>query len=241
MYSHPLIRSRSMNMFMRCGFAAPEGETQLFGVQETHDRIRAFRLGATFDLADSWGINLLDFEVSRGIEGLGSSKNKDPMLSRPEGRVDFTKASLYAARVQYLAPRLSFLTAVSAQYAWTDLLSSELYSFGGEQIGRGYDPSEMVGDHGIGMKLELRFTDTLPGRLPFSYTGYAFYDVGKVYQRSPAGLSSSESAASAGLGLRMSLGKYVSWYAEFAKPLTRDVSAEESRNARGYAGLSIRF
>jgi hemolysin activation/secretion protein len=240
-YSHPLIRSRSQNLLLRGSFTAHDGETQIFGVEDTRDRLRAFRLGATFDLADALGVNLLDIEVSRGIEGLGSSKNHDIMLSRPEGRVDFTKAAMYAARLQPIALRWSFLTAFSAQYAWTDLLSSELYSFGGEQTGRGYDPSELVGDHGIGMKLELRYTDTVPGRFPFSYTGYAFYDVGKVYQRSPAGASSSESAASAGLGLRMSLGQHVSCYAELAKPLTRDVSAEEERNARGYAGFSIRF
>ncbi|MCI0499818.1 MAG: hypothetical protein L0Y36_09090, partial [Planctomycetales bacterium] len=241
MYSYPLIRSRSENLLLRSSFTAHDGETQIFGVEDTRDRIRAFRLGATFDLADAWGVNLLDMEVSRGIDGLGSSKNDDPMLSRPAGRVDFTKSSLYAARLQYLVPRWSFLTAVSAQYAWTDLLSSELYNFGGEQIGRGYDPSELVGDHGVGMKLELRYTDTIPGRLLFSYTGYAFYDAGKVYQRSPGGLHSSESASSAGLGLRMSLGRHISCYAELAKPLTRDVSAEEDRNARGYAGLSFRF
>lgn len=241
MYSYPLIRSRSENLLLRGSFAVHDGETEIFGVEDTRDRIRAFRLGATFDLADAWGVNLIDIEVSRGIEGLGSSKNGDPMLSRIEGRVDFGKAAVYAARLQSLAPHLSFLTAISAQYAWTDLLSSELYSFGGEQLGRGYDPSELVGDNGVGIKLELRYTDTIPGRVPFSYTGYAFYDAGKVNQRSPGGFPSSESAASAGLGLRMSLGQYVSCYAELAKPLTRDVTAKEDRNARGYAGLSIRF
>jgi len=241
MYSYPLIRSRSENLLLRGSFTAHDGETQIFGVEDTRDRIRAFRLGATFDLADAWGVNLLDIEVSRGIDGLGSSQNDDPMLSRPAGRVDFTKSYLYAARLQYLVQRWSFLTAVSAQYAWTDLLSSELYSFGGEQIGRGYDPSELVGDHGVGIKLELRYTDTIPGHLMFSYTGYAFYDAGKVYQRSPGGLPSSESASSAGLGLRMNLGRHISCYAELAKPLTRDVSAEEDRNARGYAGLFFRF
>jgi hemolysin activation/secretion protein len=241
MYSYPLIRSRSENLLLRSSFTVHDGETQIFGVEDTRDRIRAFRLGATFDLADAWGVNLLDIEVSQGIDGLGSSKNNDTMLSRPAGRVNFTKSSLYAARLQYLAPRWSFLTAVSVQYAWTDLLSSELYSFGGEQIGRGYDPSELVGDHGLGMKLELRYTDTIPGYLMFSYTGYAFYDAGKVYQRSPGGLPSSESASSAGLGLRMGLGRHISCYAELAKPLTRDISAEENRNARGFAGLSFRF
>ncbi len=242
-YIYPLIRNRTDNLYLRGTFTAHDGKTQIFGVTDTRDRIRALRLGATFDLADAWGVNLLDIELSRGINGLGSSDNNDLMLSRPEGKVDFTKAVLYAARLQSLLPHWSFLIAANAQYACTDLLSSELYSFGGEQIGRGYDPSELVGDNGVGMKLELRYNGAVTShRLVFSYTGYAFYDAGIVYQRSPGDLSSdSESAASAGLGLRMNLGRNVFCYAELAKPLTRDVSAEKDRDIRGYAGLSVRY
>jgi hemolysin activation/secretion protein len=241
-YSYPVIRSRSQNLFVRASIFAHDGKTEIFGVDDTRDRIRGFRLGVTYDRADSWnGINLLDIELSQGIQGMGSSENGDMMLSRPNGRVDFTKAAVYAARLQSLTPRWSLLAAVNAQYAWTDLLSSELYSFGGEQIGRGYDPSELVGDHGVAGKLELRFTDTLPIGFAFSYTTYGFYDVGIVYQRSPDGFDRSDSAASAGLGLRLNLGQYASCYVELAKPLTRDVAAEGNRDARVYAGASIRF
>jgi hemolysin activation/secretion protein len=241
-YSYPLIRSRSQNLSIRGSFFAHEGKTEIFGVEDTRDQVRGFRLGVTFDRADSWrGVNLLDIELSQGIEGLGSSENDDILLSRPNGRVDFTKATLYAARLQSLTTRWSVLVAANGQYAGNDLLSSELYSFGGEQFGRGYDPSELVGDHGVAGKLELRFTDTLPLGFASSYTLYGFYDVGIVYQRTTDGFDESESAASAGCGLRLSLGPYVSCFAEMAKPLTRDVTAEGNRDARGYGGLSIRF
>jgi hemolysin activation/secretion protein len=241
-YSYSLIRSRSQNLSLRGSFTAHDGETKIFGVEDTHDRIRAFRLGTTYDRADSWrGINLLDIEISQGIDGLGSSDKNDKMLSRPNGRIDFTKAALYAARLQSLTERWSVLAAVNAQYAWTDLLSSELYNFGGEQFGRGYDPSELVGDHGLAGKLELRYTDRLPFRFASSFTIYGFYDVGIIYLRSPNGDKDSDSAASAGLGLRIQLGPHVSGFAELAKPLTRDVSAKENRDARGYGGVSIRF
>jgi hemolysin activation/secretion protein len=241
-YSYPLIRSRSENLYLRGSFFAHDGETEIFGTEDTRDRIRGFRLGVTYDRADPWrGINLLDIELSQGIEGLGSSDNGDMRLSRPDGRVDFTKAALYAARLQSLTERFSLLAAVNAQYAWCDLLSSELYSFGGEQFGRGYDPSELVGDHGIAGKLELRFTDTLPFGVAYSYMLYGFYDVGVVYQRSPEGFEHSESAASAGVGLRLNLGPDISCFGEFAKPLTRNVSAEGDRDARAYGGVSIRF
>ncbi|MBN1545936.1 MAG: ShlB/FhaC/HecB family hemolysin secretion/activation protein [Syntrophaceae bacterium] len=242
-YMYPLIRSRAQNLSLRGSFFAHNGDTEIFGVDDTRDRIRGVRIGATYDLADAWqGVTLLDIEFSQGIDGLGSSDNGDMMLSRANGRVDFTKVVLYAARLQSLTPRFSVLAALNAQYAWCDLLSSELFSFGGEQFGRGYDPSEMVGDNGIAGKLELRFTDSLPFGFTNVYTLYGFYDIGVVYQRSPgSGFDHSASAASAGMGLRLGLGQYVSCYAEVAKPLTRDVYAEENRHARLYGGVSFRF
>jgi hemolysin activation/secretion protein len=241
-YSYPFIRSRAKNLAVRGGFYGHDGKTKIFGVEDTRDHIRAFKLGATYDRADSWsGVNLLDVEFSQGIRGLGSSKNGDPMLSRADGRVDFTKVTMYAARLQALTARLSLLAAINGQYAFNNLLSSELFSFGGEQFGRGYDPSELVGDHGLAGKLELRFTDSLPFSPSITYSFYTFYDVGVVYHRSYGDADRSESGASAGIGLRLSLGSYFSCFGELAKPLTRDVAVEENRHWRSYAGVSMHF
>jgi hemolysin activation/secretion protein len=241
-YIHPVIRSRSENLSLRAGFYAHDGKTELFGMDDTHDRIRAFRIGATYDTADSWqGINILDVELSQGINGLGASDNNDAMLSRPTGRVDFTKVVFYAARLQQVAPKWSVLAAATGQYAWTDLLSSELFGFGGEQFGRGYDPSELVGDNGLAGKLEVRFTDTLPRVPASSYTAYGFFDAGMVSWRKSDGNGQSDAAASTGLGLRVNLGPSVSCFVELAKLLTRDLPGEGDRNGIVYAGAAVRF
>ena len=242
MYSYPFIRSRAENLSVRGGLYGHDGKTKIFDVEDTKDHIRAFKLGATYDRADSWrGVNLVDVEFSQGIKGLGSSKNGDPMLSRADGRVDFTKVTMYAARLQALTGRFSLLTAINGQYAFNNLLISEQFGFGGEQFGRGYDPSELVGDHGLAGKLELRFTDVLPFSPSITYSFYTFYDVGVVYYRSYGDAARSESGASAGIGLRLSLGSYFSCFGELAKPLTRDVAVEGNRDWRGYAGVSMSF
>lgn len=242
MYTYPLLRSRSENLSVRFGGYAHQGKTDIFGQEDTKDDIRALKLGASYDRADAWyGTNLLDIELGRGISGLGSSKNGDPDLSRPNGKVDFTKATLYAARVQTIYKQWSVMAAVNAQYAFTDLLSSELFSFGGEYFGRGYDPSELVGDTGAAGKVELRYTESPPAPWPFTYTGYVFYDVGIVHQRSAGGLAANDSGASAGFGVRLQITRYLSGFGEFAKPLTREVAAEGNRDPRAYAGFSIRF
>ena len=240
--SQPLRRSRGENLSLRAAFTTYDGATELFGVRDTEDRIRALRLGFTYDLADAWrGVNIVEMELGQGLNAFGASQAGDPDLSRANGKPDFTKLNLYAARLQVLAPRWSLLAAVNAQYAFADLLAPELFSFGGEPFGRGYDPAELVGDDGLAAKLELRRTDALAAGPLTAATAYGFYDFGYVRQRTPGGFPASESAASAGAGLRFDAGRHVSGFVELAKPLTRIVAAEGDKSLRGYAGLSLRF
>jgi hemolysin activation/secretion protein len=242
-YSYPVVRSRAQNLYLRGTASAFNGKTEIFGVRDTEDRVRPLRLGLTYDRADALGgVNIVDVEFSHGLRAFGASSNGDPFLSRPNGRVDFSKLTLYAARLQSLPANWSVLAAVNGQRAFTDLLASELFSFGGEQFGRGYDPSELLSDHGAALKLELRYSGTLPGEMPTTYTPYGFYDVGEVWQRTPVpGVDASQSAASAGLGVRLSVGRHLSGVVELAKPLTKIVAQENNTKLRTYAGISIRF
>jgi hemolysin activation/secretion protein len=237
-YTHPLLRSRSRNLSLRAGLYLHNGEESVFGVRDRQDKLRSLRLGVTWDVRDAWrGSNLFDLEWSRGLGGLGASDNGDPMLTRAEGRVDYSKLNLFAARVQDFSGDWSLLTALSGQYAQDNLLASELFGFGGEPFGRGYDPSELVGDHGLGFKLELRRDGRLPwaGEQPLRL--YGFYDAGKVWQRA----GGSDSAASAGIGARVSLNRETTLTLELAKPLTHAVAAEGNKSMRGYVGVSSRF
>ena len=97
-------------------------------------------------------MNLADVELSQGLKGLGASPFGDPLASRAGGRPDFTKVTLYAARLQSLAPRWSVLAAVNTQYAFNELLSPEEFAYGGEQFGRAYDAAELLGDSGIALQ-----------------------------------------------------------------------------------------
>lgn len=241
-YTHPLLRARSENLQLRATLAGHNGETKLLGFTESRDRLRALRVGLAYDKADAWnGINLVDVEYSQGLRGLGASDNGDLALSRAEGKVDFRKLNLYLARVQTLSPQWSVLAALSSQYAFDNLLASELYSFGGESFGRAYDPSELVGDHGSALKLEVRYAGNLDLGVATTYTLYGYYDVGQVRQRPVAGISGKESAAAAGFGLRFGVGGHFSGFIEAAKPIDRDVAAEGNRNSRLFVGLNARF
>lgn len=136
------------------------------------------------------------------------------------------------------------------------MLASEEFGLGGASFGRGYEPSEITGDHGAAFSAELQYL------LPFRnrwltcasedrptrtlsidcLQAYSFYDVGAVWNENvPAGLSSVESLSSAGLGLRFGVMDYLSVEGELAKPLTRDVASQGDRDWRPLFNLSARY
>jgi hemolysin activation/secretion protein len=238
--SHPLVRSRARNLYVRASLAAFNSRTTVFGVKDSADRVRAVRVGLTVDFSDGLGaINLADVEFSQGLSGLGASSNDDQYLSRATGRTDFRKTTLYAVRLQALPDNWSLALSVSAQYALTDLLSPELFAVGGDQFGRGYDFAELLNDHGVAGKLDLRYSHTWGTSRPTTLMPYSFVDFGRVWQRTRfPGLDPTQSATSSGAGIRLSVGR-VSGFVEFAKPLARSISQEDNRKGRVYAGLSI--
>ncbi len=241
-YTHPIVRSRRENLYGRVSFGFHDGKTELLDQTTAEDKLRIVRVGATYDRTDPLrGVNVVDLEMSQGLDVLGARESGSSNLSRTNGRSDFTKGTFYAARLQSLAAGWSMLAALSGQYAANPLLASELFGFGGAQFGRGYDPSELVGDSGIAGKIELRYSDNLPLSVPLNYTAYAFYDVGRVWRRMPVNEASAESAASYGLGLRIEVARRVSGFGEIAKPATRDVRAEGDRDLRGYVGVAYKF
>ena len=123
----------------------------------------------------------------------------------------------------------------------TNLLAPEQYTFGGEQMGRGHDAADLIGDSGAGLKFELRYNDTGSGILR-DYMTYGFYDVGSISRRTPAaGELKRQSAASTGLGIRFNLQRDFSGYVELGMPLIKNVAAEGNRSARLFAGVQANF
>jgi hemolysin activation/secretion protein len=236
--SQTIMRSRSRNLYARAALNGFNSDSTVFGVRDTSERLRAVRVGLTFDASDGYGgVNLADFEYSHGLSGLGSTANGDPFLSRATGRVDFQKTTLYVARFQSLPANFSVAVAASGQYAFTDLLSAELFSVGGEQFGRGYDFSEVLNDHGAAGKIDLRYTRIWKS---MALSPYAFVDYGQVWQRTRfPGLDFTQSITSSGGGLRFTLGRQTSGFVEFGQPLTKTVGQEHNRRGRVYVGLSV--
>lgn len=241
--SMPLLRSRVANVHVRGALTYHDGATETTEFLLTQDKIAAARIGLSWDGVDvAAGVNLLDLEYSHGLEAFGASEYRDPLASRAGGRPDFSKATIYLARLQSLGAGFSALLAINGQYAATNLLAPEEFAFGGEYFGRAYDPSELVGDSGAAGKLELRYTFDNPSA--FSFTVYGFGEKGKVWRRldaSEVGAADQDKAESAGGGVRVSYDTWLTGYVEAAVPIDRVVAAEGDDDTRVFGGLQFIF
>ena len=246
--SHPVIRSRTENFMLGARFNVRniDSEQNAGASKLSEDRIRVAAARASYDITDDFlgrGVNLMATEISQGLDILGARESGSDHLSRATGRSDFTKITMEFQRVHGLGEGWSVHLAATGQYAFSSLLASEEFSFGGARFGRAYDPAEITGDHGAAGKIELRYgSETgLPG---FSgYQLYGFYDAGIAWNIEAVTSDNPKSGTSAGFGVRANFGEAVSANVEIAFPLTSNVAAagEQGESARIFFSLVGRY
>ncbi len=219
---YPYVRSRRFNFSVSAGFDYIDQDSDSLGLAIAEDSLRVLHATAFFDYRDSFdGANFAEIGIRQGLEILGASEEGD-IVSRSEGKSDFTSINLEAARLQRVTSNLNLLAKVGGQYGFTELLSSEEFEVGGITFGRGYDPAQLTGDSGVGGLVELQFNQAPSLPILQSYQLYAFYDVGVVFN-TDTGAERSESLASAGLGVRTNLTNWLAADFEVARPLTREL------------------
>lgn len=235
--SYPWLRTRAQNFTVHFGFELRDAVTQTQDTPLDTDRTRVATFGGTYDLADTLlGVNLVDLSVNQGVPLFGASRQASLTVSHVGAAPDFTKLNGEISRLQQLYPQFNLLLAGTGQYSYSKLLASEQIGYGGEQYGRGYDPSEILGDRGIAGKTELQYTPTWAPGL-FGAQGirglqfYTFYDIGRLW--TDPGPSTHLSGASAGGGVRYTITDYLAGYLEVAKPLTRAVQALAAKGETG--------
>lgn len=203
--SAPVVRSRDRNLTLTGLVFASQSRGEMLGAPSSDDQLRGVRVKADFDMADEYeGITQGNVTFSKGIEGLGSSANGDPLSSRANGRVDFLTVAASLSRTQSLGRGFSLLGALEGQYAFTPLLAPEECGYGGRDFGRAFDPSELSGDSCWSASVEFRVDPDIAGS-PFETTQfYAFADYGQVFRIAPSpGTTTTESGASVGAGVRL--------------------------------------
>jgi hemolysin activation/secretion protein len=232
---YPLIRSRAGNLLISGAFdwSNRAVTTRFTGTEETlsQDRLRVLRAGVNFNRTDVRGAWLGNIQVSQGIGGLGATTEGTAAkpLSRSSGSAAFTKVNLHLIRQQSLPGGLSLQLAGVAQITGNSLLVSEQFGLGGDEFGRAFDPSQVLGDSGYALRAELgrQFTYKVGRGQRFAVTQpYIFYDYGQVFRKhTSAAEHGQDMLSSVGLGVRQSLNDSFSLQAELGFPLMRTDSS----------------
>jgi hemolysin activation/secretion protein len=222
-FSYPIIRDRSLNFTVHTTANYQNSTSTILSQPFYQDRIRSLVLGGNMDHTDTWhGISTINFDMTHGFPIFGAHDHQ--LQSRPNGQASYTRLNAAISRLQGLNTRFSIYVTARGQYSSQPLLATEQYGVGGPDIGRGYDPSEIVGDKGVSAKVELRF-DTVPGfKMLSTVEYYMFYDAGIIWNNDTFNLPGRQDLTSTGFGARISFLPNLSGTLFVARPLTRKVA-----------------
>ena len=209
--SYQLFRQRGNNLSFKLALDGRNSTSKILSNLLTHDQIRALRFNSNFELADSYqGYNTASLTLSRGINGLGSSKKSDSNLSRENANPNFNKVNLSLTRLQSLPNNLELTLSGNAQVASEQLFAVEEFGYGGPLVGRAFESSEIVGNIGVSGGVELRYKN-LKIHKSIAVAPNIFFDVGKVWKKNGEGLKSGTSfgigaKVSSAVGLNLDIG-----------------------------------
>ncbi len=243
---YPLIRSRSKDLTLDGGFTYLDSKTTILDKQVLlyNDHIRPIRFGGSYNFADRFnGTDFSGIHLEQGLKILGASSNPNSLTTSRFGADGiFTKVSGQIGRIQTLTNRFSLYTFAQAQYSFNPLLSTEQFGFGGSQVGRGYDPAEILGDRGAAGTLELRL-NTFPNFFILqSMQFYGYYDIGVIWNiKNLPNIKQKQSASSTGFGARFAFSKLISGNIMYTQVLTKSIASEtiigRGRNPKLYFSL----
>jgi len=244
---HPLIRTRNENLTLRARLEAKTSSTKNNLLVTTDDDTRSFRAGARYELLSTWlgtSVNMADIQISKGLGLFGASEEGDADLSRADGDPKYLKMEAELTRLQRIVKDFNILVGVKGQISNGPLLASEEFGIGGMSYGygRGYDPSEILGDEGVVGKLEVQWNTHVFDEHITSLQLFGFYDVGAVWNDDPTTPADKRnSVASVGLGARARLTQAINADATLAFPMTKDVDTQDDTDPRLFVSLTSRF
>lgn len=242
-FDSPIKISREKSLNMKFGLNFKNVRSDFFNTKLYEDEIRVAEIGFDFESQDKFGgINTGNLTVSKGLNILNAKETGSSLMSRAEGKSDFTKISLSQNRLQQISESYQIFFSISGQYSADPLLSSEEFGYGGQSYGRAYDPSEIIGDSGSSGLIELRYNNLNVFKNLYSQP-YIFYDLGKVWNNDK-GTNENKAASSTGIGLRFGYDNAISGNIGFAFPLIKEVETPINGNSsspRLYFSIIYKF
>jgi hemolysin activation/secretion protein len=240
---YPLVQGRENSLFLDGAINLNRSRTRALGTVITNDKTTVAELTLAWQ-QNGWanGSTTLSASLFRGLGLLGALDAGDPVPSAADFKPRFTRLSLSALRLQGLTQTLSAVVQMQAQLTGDTLLSGEQVSFGGPAIGRGYDPSLIAGDRGIGGLVELRYDTPLAiPNVTKAVQLYIFADAAAATTlATPTVAKSTDRLSSLGFGLRTTLFGRMPLDLQFADA-RRTVAGDTGRDPRVTVSLGVAF
>ena len=238
-FSLPLYIKRDEKITFEGGLTVQSSDAK--GIAHSHDEWRVADLSLAWQSSDQTGITTnAAIVVAQGIPSMGATSSEAPDLSRTAGHTDFTKFTGTFKHSRPLFDSLSGSISFQGQFTRLPTIAGEEISYGGSQIGRGYDPGSISGDKGVGGTVELRYD--IDTSVPYldSLQPYAYYDAAKVWVNS--GKIAHNTIMSVGGGIRMALFSTLTLDVQAGRAQLPVPSSEKGkRSSRVALNASIRF
>ena len=245
--SYPLVLTRALSLAASASFEVSDDRTDVLSQPQSLDRQRVLRASLSAQQRDPWGgISAVSATVHKGLDVFDASDGAGPVApSRAGGQSDFLKLTGTASHYRPIAVTswgaIGLQVSVAGQYAADNLLALEQFRAGGESFGRGFNPSQLTGDHGVAVSGEVQVTSFAPVG-PFEQGQlYGFWDA--AFARDRGAGSRWSDIASVGVGVRLDLGRHLSGQFEVAVPYEggRQIGARLDRGAQAFFRLTARY
>lgn len=243
--SYALIRSRALNVSFSGNVTWHEANTDALGSPVSADRWTTAAGTVTWSESSHFlnGSTSGSFGVSQGLPVFASAAG-DGNLSRAGAEPTATKFTANAQRIQPVSGPTSLMFGVEGQYASQKVMAGEEFSLGGSAFGRGFDPSVVSGDQGVGATAEARYDiDQLGATLSKAVQNiqvFVFNDWGVVNTvGTTAGYPSK--IDSTGIGARVSGVQGWSGTIDVDDVLTGPSDSRGGHGVRLFAGVSKAF
>jgi hemolysin activation/secretion protein len=224
--SYPFIRSRAKNVIGAIQYRETTTKQKVFGLPFSESSLPL----ATISMYTNWvdddsSATALNIAYSTNFWHNGSDADQDKVSSK----LDTDLTYLTGATRNW-----DFYFHSQGVYSSASLPDTEKFSVGGPDSVRGYGSSEIRGDKGYLVTMELRRQWRI-GSVP----GYVstFVDMGGTNNR---GFEGYDRIASAGVGLVFYAGSFAQFKAEYATPLT-DWKAGDGKNDRVWFNFSMGY
>ncbi|SAK43515.1 surface antigen (D15) [Caballeronia ptereochthonis] len=220
----PLDHAGAWQQQMQLGYDFKRSNNDLefggFQVFNANTHIHQFVIAYDLAKSDGSGDTHLNAALYASPGYFDSSSNDEAYdAARLGAKPRYQYAQLSAARDMPLG-KSGFSVSARGLFQWTGntLLPSEELGLGGDATVRGYEPYAAQGDRGWNLQTELRTPAIKAGIAAMQ--PFVFFDAGHVWNRIPeAGEVNDASLASVGAGVRVQVGRFVSFRGTYGFPL----------------------